>query len=190
MAPCRPIHSLIGRLMAKLVSVLLAIILAGVVIPAPAYAEYIHPDVAEAHNLLVDALVRRGISLYVDSPACQSSPGLEGYYSGSQRALVLCNDGSLRMTEDNLNTLRHEATHFIQDCADGAIDNTLRTVLKQGQARELLSTAGLDADLIREVYSVMGQANHVPLEEEAFAVAATMNPGTIVAAMNIFCPLP
>jgi len=173
--------------MTKLFSALLAAILLVAAVPGSAYA--ISPVTAEAHNLLTDGLVRRGISLYADSPACQTNPGLEGYYSGSQRALVLCNDGSLRMTENNLDTLRHEATHFIQDCADGTIDNTLRTVLKPGQARALLSAAGLDAGRIHEVYSELGQADRVPFEEEAFAVAATMRAETIGQALDIFCPL-
>ena len=173
--------------MAKLFSVLLAAVLSGGLAPLSAHA--ITPEVAEAHNLLTDSLVRRGITLYADAPACQTYPELEGYYNGSERALVLCNDGSLKMTEENLDTLRHETVHFIQDCADGTIDNTLRTVLQPGKAEELLEAAGLSAQHIEQAYVDLGKASHVPLEKEAFAVAATMDAGTINTALNIFCPV-
>lgn len=171
--------------MTKLFCALLTIILVGA--SAPAYA--ISPATAEAHNLLGDALVRRGISLYADSPVCQARPGLQGYYNGSERVLVICNGGSRQVTESSLDTLRHETVHFIQDCANGTIDNNLRTVLKPGKARYLLEQAGIDVKQISKAYTAMGNASHVPLEEEAYAIAATMQSESIALALEIFCPL-
>ena len=153
----------------------------------PALAE-ISPQVAAEHNALSAALTARGISLYLDEEDCHTRP-VAGFYHGPSKSLVLCNNGSATMTEDNLDTLRHESIHFIQDCANGAIDGHLRTILEPGQARAMLAQSGQDPEWIRRTYESHGAGAHVPFEEEAFGAAAVMPASAIVQAMDIFCPV-
>lgn len=155
---------------------------------SPALADDITPAVAQEHNNLVAALAARGISLHLDAAICEVNP-ISGFYHGQSRALVLCNGGSTNMTAENLDTLRHETIHFIQDCRDGVIDGRLTTVLKPGQARALLAATGQDHEQLRRVYESHGQGAHVPLEEEAFGAAAAMSASVIHQAMNIICPV-
>lgn len=155
---------------------------------SPALADVITPAVAQEHNNLVAALAARGISLHLDAAICEVNP-IGGFYHGQSRALVICNDGSTEMTEENLDTLRHESVHFMQDCRDGIIDGKLNTVLKPGQARAMLAASGQDPTWIERVYTSHDKGEHVPYEEEAFGIAATMSPNTIVSALDIFCPV-
>jgi len=154
---------------------------------SPALAD-ITPAVAQEHNNLVAALAARGISLHLDAAICKSNP-IDGLYHGASRSLVICNGGSTEMTENNLDTLRHEAVHFMQDCRDGVVDGNLTTVLKPGQARAMLASSGQDPTWIERVYTSHGKEAHVPYEEEAFGIAAVVSPGTIISALNIFCPV-
>lgn len=155
----------------------------------PAESQYISKAVADQHNALVAALVDRGVSVYLDADTCQENAGLSGFYHGASSSLVLCNKGSENMTAENMDTLRHESIHFLQDCKDGIIDGHLVPVLKPGAAQELLVQGGHDADAIRRLYTSKGRGAHVHLEEEAFGAAATMPAATIATAINTICPL-
>lgn len=93
------------------------------------------------------------------------------------------------MTAENLDTLRHETIHLIQDCRDGKLDGQMNTVLQPGRARSLLVASNQDPNWIHKVYSSHGQADAVPFEEEAFGAAATMSADTIHKALDIICPV-
>ena len=142
---------------------------------------------AIAANQLIQALNARGITLYLDADQCDDGT-LDGFYMGRPRVLVLCNKGSREMTERALNTLRHEAVHFIQDCRDGAIDHELNLIMKPGTAERILRENGWSPERIKEVYSANGKGSHVPFEYEAFA-GGLMPTSTILNVMNAMCPL-
>lgn len=155
----------------------------------PSLAQAIPAAVAQEHNNLVAALQSRGIAMYLDADTCRQNP-IDGFYDGTSRVLVICNKGQADMTPNNLDTLRHEAMHFIQDCRDGVIDGRMATVLKPGQARAMLASAGQDPNWIERVYTSHGKGAHVPFEEEAFGAAAVMPASVIQQAVEIFCPIP
>lgn len=142
---------------------------------------------ALAANQLIDGLNARGITVYLDAPQCADG-SLDGFYMGMSRVLVLCNKGSREMSENALDTLRHETIHFIQDCRDGVIDHKLIKIMKPGTAERILRANGLDPQKINEIYSSKGKADHVPLEYEAFA-GGLLPTSTILNAMNAICPL-
>lgn len=142
------------------------------------------------HAQLLGAVQARGITLYLDGDRCDSGH-VDGFYVGSYKALVICNKGSRDFDANDLDTIRHEVVHFIQDCARGqAIDGNLETILKPGAAREILAEVGLSADGITKVYTDNGAGDAVPYEHEAFAIAAGMDASTITKALEQFCPLP
>lgn len=144
---------------------------------------------AAQHNALTDALAKAGIKLYLDADICRTTTGLAGYYHSPSKSLVLCNKGSKQMTEENLDTLRHEAIHAIQDCKNGVQgDRILQPVLKPGVARNLASQHGIDLERIRQVYSSRNVDQAViNLEYEAFAAAAGMSANTIATALRTTC---
>jgi len=143
------------------------------------------------HAELLGALAARGITLYNDADLCESRPELDGFYHGGSRSLVVCAEGSwANLSENDLDTIRHESVHFMQDCANGSIDGNLRRVLKPGQAHAMLVATGQNPDLIAQVYSSKGKGEHVPYEEEAFGIAAALPASAITHALNAICPLP
>ena len=92
------------------------------------------------------------------------------------------------MTENNLDTLRHEAIHVVQDCKGVLGDQVLDNVLKPGVVRELAARHGVDLGWIREVYAQNGADAHVvSLEHEAFVAAAVMPASTIANAVRTMC---
>jgi hypothetical protein len=141
----------------------------------------------QQHNNLISALVSHGIRVYLDGETCK--PGLSGFYHSSTKSLVLCNGGSTQMTDENMDTLRHEAVHAMQDCRDGIKGNQrLDRVLKPGTVEGLASDTGLSLERIREIYLSHGVDEYtITLEYEAFTAAAAMDAGTIATALNTFC---
>ena len=130
----------------------------------------------DAHVVLAQAIEAQGIDLVINHPQCQQMP-IHGFYSGHERLLVICQDnykgqGQEEWTANDLDTLRHEAQHMIQDCMDRKIDHQLKPVYRDpiALAFEVLGPDG--AKKINEVYRRNGaKTDTVILEWEAFAVA-------------------
>ncbi len=167
-----------------LTAALLATTMLGAVAPALAVTE---TEAAE-HNVLINTLQGHGISVFLNADECAAG-NLSGFYHSPSKSLVLCNQGSREMTDENLDTLRHESIHVAQDCRNGIKgDKNMQRILKPGAAQLLADEAGLNLDRIREVYLGNGMDEYVVLlEYEAFAAAATMDAATIAQALDIFC---
>jgi len=147
----------------------------------PVNAQGVREGSLDAHVVLVRALDRAGVSLVLNHSHCQEIAGINGFYSGQNRLLVVCNDRYIPGIEENpewtandLDTLRHEAQHFIQDCMVGTNhDHTLSSVYKDPVAlgRYVLGQGRLDN--ITRIYREQGASDHVlRMEYEAFSVAA------------------
>ena len=74
-----------------------------------------------AHEALVGTISNIGVDVYLNpSQVCDGI--INGAYISGQSALVVCQDnatpggGQAEWTENDLDTLRHEAQHLIQDC--------------------------------------------------------------------------
>lgn len=167
-----------------LTAALLATTMFGSVCPALAVSQ----ETASQHNALAAALQANGITLYLDADVCRTKP-VAGFYHSQSKSLVLCNGGKSEMTDDNLDTLRHESIHAMQDCALGVMgDNRLGRVLKPGTVEDLAQKHGLSLERIRQIYLSHGVDEYtITLEYEAFTGAAGMSAGTIAEALNIFC---
>ena len=107
--------------MKKFISALVA----SLTIAAPALAAPLPAD----HQVLVDTLQADGISYLVNEPAqaCFDGSTRNGSYVTYQgdRYLVVCQDNRTSSdvttwTANDLDTIRHETTHIIQDCMAGA----------------------------------------------------------------------
>ena len=134
----------------------------------------------DAHAALVRAVESRGIELVANHEYCQEVPELMGFYSYNERLLVVCNDDyseanpNPQWTVNDLDTLRHEAQHMLQDCVFGVLqDQQLHPVYHDpiGLVYNVLGPETMQS--INERYRGVGASTTtVILEWEAFAVAA------------------
>ena len=148
-----------------------------------------------AHERLVDAVQRTGVTIFLNTKECAGA-SFAGYYRSSAGRMVICQDNGIdgsnqqaRWTENDLDTLRHEAHHVAQDCiATGIGDNSLGTIYVKpfAFAQQYFGTI-----VIRNImanYKERGAPEHVQiLEVEAFAVGEMNNPDQQVRDLNKYC---
>ena len=143
---------------------------------------------------MADAVESTGVVIAINPPEiCDDPEAPMGLYSGKHQLLVVCQDnrveGSSKVvtwTANDLDTLRHEAQHLIQDCVDGSLDGELESVYREPVrlAYEVLGVRG-----IRSIIRVYDEApDHVVLLElEAFSVAALDDTAEQVADVGRYC---
>jgi hypothetical protein len=167
-----------------LTAALLATTMLGAIAPALAVTQ----EQADQHNVLIGTLERYGVRVSLDDQLCRERP-IDGFYHSPSKTLTLCNGGSTSMTDANLDTLRHESIHAMQDCRNGIQgDRILGHVLKSGAAASMAAEYGISPERIRQLYLSHGVDEYtVTLEYEAFAGAAAMSADTIAQALDIFC---
>jgi len=149
----------------------------------------------EAHELLVQEIRSNGVKIVINDPFCGKEEGLMGFYAGNERKLVVCQDNGVpggpvvAWTANDLDTLRHEAQHMIQDCKVGTNhDHQLSPIYHSPSAfaQEVLGPEGVQR--ITATYRENGASDLVLLlEYEAFAVAAKNIPGDQARDMSLVC---
>ena len=149
------------------------------------------------HEELYHNLQRVGIKVTINDPRhCNGM--IDGMYRSSESLLVVCQDRGRRggpevdWTANDLDTLRHEAMHVLQDCADGRRgDSRLVTWhLNERSAVEFAyNTLGRqEVNEILNFDSYRNAPHHVKIIEiEAFATAATISPTRIGNAILNTC---
>ena len=135
-----------------------------------------------AHFSLLQAVEETGVPVMINPIDCYEGEmaGVYGFYSYNE-ALVICQENGghgqlVRMSAEDLNTIRHEVVHLIQDLATGTLeDYELTTVYKMNSAFEAWYQAEVPAhrqDVV-EGYNTGEDACEVTrnLEAEAETVA-------------------
>ena len=161
----------------------------------------------EDHVALVETLDRAGVRVYFNPYICEPKDGLNpsGLYISQSRQLIVCQDNgkwdgeTVPFTSNDLDTIRHESQHVVQDCADGIGDNSLvnmfPVVKTEGRMSllEFVSTSGLSSRTLMHIFTTYTQAGAdnkvIALEFEAFAVANSINAATIAQAVEKVCPI-
>ena len=95
-------------------------------------------------------------------------------------------------TANDLDTLRHEAHHIVQDCAASSLyDSQMDLMFSEEELKRFIAGSGLTAEKMRWIvksYSSNGADADVILKEfEAFAVAISVNPRMIADKLVQFC---
>ena len=148
-----------------------------------------------AHERLVDAVQRTGVTIYLNTQDCAGA-SFSGYYRSSVGRMVICQDNGIdgsnqqaRWTANDLDTLRHEAHHVAQDCyASGLGDNSLGTIYVKPFAFAQQYFGTITIQNIMANYKDRGAPKHVQvLEVEAFAVAEMNNPDQQVRDLAKYC---
>ena len=159
------------------------------------------------HVELVDALGRAGVRVYFNPYVCEPKDGLNpsGFYVSQSRVMVVCQDNgkwdgeTVPFTANDLDTIRHESQHVVQDCADGIGDNSLinmfPVVKTPGRVSlsEFVSGSGLSPRTLMHIFTTYTQAGAdnkvIGLEFEAFAVAHSISADNIKQAVANTCTL-
>ncbi len=157
------------------------------IIPTAAEAR----NVDQAHIRLAQAVRTTGVTLKINPAAC-SKREVYGWYWAANKQMVICQQPATRTgvetywTEEDLDTLRHEAQHLIQDCMDGQLDGSLGAVYQEPIA---LGKRIIGEDGIQYVINAYSEASdHIKVMEiEAFSVAAMNDPAEQVRDIANFC---
>jgi hypothetical protein len=153
----------------------------------------------DEHQRLWDTLNRIGIQTLVNDRVYCNDDNTSGLYSPTQRTLVICQDNAkynngrmIAWTDNDLDTLRHEAHHVVQDCLKYGIGDNHLSVLFDGPGELHKFYSGVlsnrQVNWIIDTYRVNGADSEViRLELEAFAVAASVSPISIANALEQQC---
>ena len=148
------------------------------------------------HGQLGAAIRSTGITLKFNPAKCEERNAM-GWYWSYGAEMVICQENfdrahgygnEVRWTEEDLDTLRHEAQHLIQDCMDGSRNGRLGSVYKNpiGLAKSTLSKGQID--WIIKSYGEQGASEHIIIMElEAFSVAAMNDPAEQTRDIAKFC---
>ena len=157
------------------------------------------------HDRLWSAIENTGTTILVNHPeACEDSWG-GGVYSmqNGHSYLVICQDegkragtnNQVRWSPNDLDTLRHEAHHLLQDCLEGVRgDGELAPLMSTVDAHRQFVTSALTQERINQIvktYSEDGADNEILiLELEAFAVAEDVDASRIANGVAKACSRP
>ena len=165
----------------------------GVVAPAMAAAPVATQAEVQNHAQLAQAIMSTGVQFYLNKPECEER-GAFGWYWAAQNELVVCQElrdpsrpgVQVSWTEEDLDTLRHEAHHLVQDCRDTYLNGRLNAVYTDPIG---LAKAWLGDRRIAGILNAYAEASdHIKVMElEAFSVAAMNDPAEQVRDIQNFC---
>ena len=152
----------------------------------------------ESHQSLVQSINNAGISITVNVGShCDGKH--DGFYAPDHELLAICQDNAprphwseVRWTANDLDTLRHEAHHLVQDCvADREVGGKVALFFDDKEQYKAFISKALtpeQQERIIERYKAAGADEFVILMElEAFSVADSVSPQTIANAVDRFC---
>ena len=144
------------------------------------------------HHVTLGQVIRStGINFKINPARCWDRDSY-GWYWAAKNEMVICQEQKrsvgveVRWSEEDLDTLRHEAQHLVQDCMDGSRQGALGAVYKDpiGLAKDVLGS-----DSIRSILNTYSDASdHIKVMElEAFSVAAMNDPIDQAKDIQNFC---
>lgn len=152
----------------------------------------------EDHQFLYRTLQNNGVTMTVNNGIHCRDDNASGVYHTTSGVLAICQNNrqkageQVAWTKDDLDTLRHEAHHVVQDCIAGTIaDGQLGLFFSDAdQWRDFVTSALTEQEIewIIMNYEKMGASKMIIAQElEAFAVAKTVNPRIIADKVNEVC---
>ena len=178
-----------------------AYIAASAVIGVSAPAEAMSERTRYNHRYLLEAVVATGVEVRINQaidchPKYNDGENYFGSYNGRRRELAICQEDLMQtnnfqgqvinFTNEDLDTLRHEAHHLVQDCMDNNLNSELHYVYDDPMTLAANTLTERHARTIVKGYAERGE-HVVRLELEAFSVAAMNDPLEQVRDINRFC---
>lgn len=178
----------------------LAILLTGTLaFSSPASAHH-YEKLDKPHQDLLHTVEERGVEFFVnDMRYCDEDS--DGFYSTNRR-LIICQDNAslpgveVEWTDNDLDTVRHEVHHFLQDCSFGGIkiDHTSTLLFNYGpDFTQFVAQSGLTMEevlVIERTYEKLGLSYvRIMMEIEAFAVARSITAEQLKQKIDEVCVL-
>lgn len=149
------------------------------------------------HNVLWHAIENSGTPIFVNVPSeCKDNWGGGVYITAptGKTALVVCQDhgaeagegNQVTWTANDLDTLRHEAHHIVQDCAYGTKGDRWLDTFFTGDALTSFVVKNLSEEKINFIVRSYPSNKHLT-ELEAFAVADSVDASAIADAITDIC---
>ena len=168
---------------------------ASLLVPNAALAE----NTFEDHVKLFNTLKHNGITVLLNHKLHCTHEEVDGFYHKNAALLVICQDNSyaggpqVEWTANDLDTLRHEAHHVVQDCALGTIgdDRFQRLFNNQEDFIEFLAKSSFTAEQLTELVKILAEdglsEEDILMEVEAYVVAQDIDATSISNKINEFC---
>jgi hypothetical protein len=158
-------------------------------------------DIHDDHNELWNTLQDLGVVTLVNHlNHCNDRKKMDGIYYPYSGMLVICQDKMIpgsnkqyKWTENDYNTLRHEAHHVIQDCANGYIaDGRTSTMFTDEDLTKFLAMSpSYDKERLAQLRSRLkakGLHEQTIMEElEAYVVSEDIKAPSITRKLRQFC---
>jgi hypothetical protein len=154
----------------------------------------------EDHVDLFNALNEVGIITSINSKLhCRS--GVDGKYNTRSGMLIVCQDNGVpggpqvTWTLNDLDTLRHESHHVVQDCNEGTIADGLTDNLfyEEQELIEFISKSSLTTEQLKNLMESLKNDGlsytSIMIEVEAYIVAKDVDASTIASKVREFCTL-
>jgi len=153
----------------------------------------------EDHRYLWETLPRIGVTRHINDPEyCSKIEEYSGMYDAYNNILVVCQDNGrydgemVGWTDNDLDTLRHESHHIVQDCSNSTLaDIHMDPMFSHDELKEFIAGSGLTKEKLEWIarnYAANGADEDVIIKEfEAFAVALSVNPRIIADKLVEFC---
>lgn len=144
-----------------------------------------------AHSALQASLRANGVTVRTVTKGTGGPCNFaEGYFVSKDREIGIClEEGQTTFTAENLDTLRHEAIHVVQDCRGFRLgDNALKAGEKLDESYQLAGLNGFDLDRALIPYVRLGADFRIlELEAEAITGAALRPAEEIAAEVSSVC---
>ena len=172
-----------------------AIGLAALAVLSPAKAMARGQSNFQDHLALWKTAQQTGVRTLINPDRCDTRDAY-GWYWAAANELVVCQENKIkgsnkevRWTEEDFDTLRHEAHHLVQDCMSrGRRDGVLGSVYTRPIDLGYDVLGKTRSHRIAELYAKKGASEHIQVMEiEAFAVAAMNNPLEQVQDIQRYC---
>lgn len=153
--------------------------------------------ITEQHQYLARTIVSLGIPVTMNTNL-HCPPGESGSYF-SAGFMVICQDNrtsngkEVQWTENDLDTLRHEAHHIIQDCAAGGIGDRKMSLMfnDKDELLNFVRGSGYSDKQLQQIashYQKQGVDGYdLLMELEAFAVARSIPANMIADKLKEYC---
>ena len=166
------------------------------------------------HQQIIDTLEAKGVYVEINPPqVCdkvKTDTSYHGVYIYSDRhstpLMGICQDFGGQgeevelWTDNDLDTLRHESVHYIQDCISGTVDGELDPLYDgpgglspiDYSIKDVIGEIGeaQATNIITRYESMDASQDVIVLEIEAFFLASTQSASDIANVMNGACPTP
>ncbi len=170
-------------------------LLASIAIAAPAVAAPLPAD----HQQFIDTMASDGVNVHFNEPAqaCFDDSGMNGAYVvfEGDRYLVVCQDNRknsdvVAWTANDLDTIRHEGFHIIQDCMAGANNDMVFDTVFTNQDEVIDALGVSEAMRIMGTYANAYESDRhgdIQYEIEAFYAARDYSATELNSMYHRYC---